>query len=121
MPPPENLGRLLLEVKEGGGRDIHGSRSGFPRPQGCACSQVAGVQSRASWVQIIGRNKNEPNHHVTIQDMEPGDCDLDDEGVVKHLLVAAHRYAMDRMRLMCESMLCRRLDVENVAGIIVSS
>jgi speckle-type POZ protein len=44
------------------------------------------------------------------------DCDLDYEGVVEHLLVAADRYAMDRMRLMCESMLCKRLDAENVAA-----
>ncbi|RLN05552.1 hypothetical protein C2845_PM13G06550 [Panicum miliaceum] len=32
-----------------------------------------------------------------------------------HLLVAAHRYAMDRMKLVCQSIICRNLYVENVA------
>ncbi|GJN13253.1 hypothetical protein PR202_ga31605 [Eleusine coracana subsp. coracana] len=36
--------------------------------------------------------------------------------MVKHLLVAADRYALERMKLMCESILCNRIDVENVAS-----
>lgn len=35
--------------------------------------------------------------------------------MVKHLLVAADRYAMERVKLMCESILCTGLKVENVA------
>ncbi|GJN36727.1 hypothetical protein PR202_gb25617 [Eleusine coracana subsp. coracana] len=36
--------------------------------------------------------------------------------MVKHLLVAADRYALERMKLMCESILCNRIDVKNVAS-----
>ncbi|KAL6843277.1 hypothetical protein ACP4OV_026990 [Aristida adscensionis] len=47
------------------------------------------------------------------------DLDGDDnEVMVKHLLVAADRYAMERMKLVCESILSKRLDVENVAATI---
>ena len=34
----------------------------------------------------------------------------------KHLLVAADKYALGRMKLMCESILCHKLDVANVAS-----
>jgi speckle-type POZ protein len=40
----------------------------------------------------------------------------DGKEMVKHLLVAADRYAMERMKVMCESNLCKSLDVENVTG-----
>jgi speckle-type POZ protein len=95
MPPPENRGRLLLEIKE-------------------AHKIVLAARSpvfKAELYGFIGGKKNEQNHLVTIQDMEPSvfnallhfiytdslpaandDCDLNDEGVVKHLLVAADRY-----------------------------
>lgn len=36
--------------------------------------------------------------------------------MVKHLLVAADRYAMERMKLMCESILSKRIDVHSVAA-----
>ncbi|CAN6348032.1 unnamed protein product [Urochloa humidicola] len=32
------------------------------------------------------------------------------------LIVAAHRYKLDRLKLMCEEMLCRRVDMGTVAG-----
>jgi hypothetical protein len=34
------------------------------------------------------------------------------DAMVKHLLVAADKYAMEKMKLMCESILCERLDEE---------
>jgi speckle-type POZ protein len=34
--------------------------------------------------------------------------------MIRHLLVAADRYAMDRLKLMCQSILCQGLDVKNV-------
>ncbi|KAL6659222.1 hypothetical protein ACP70R_003262 [Stipagrostis hirtigluma subsp. patula] len=77
------------------------------------------------------------NGSITIKDMEPDvfkallhfiytdslpsmeDLDGDDsEEMVKHLLVAADRYAMERMKLMRESILCEKLVVENVANIL---
>uniref|UniRef100_A0A0A8ZJ21 BPM/SPOP BACK domain-containing protein n=1 Tax=Arundo donax TaxID=35708 RepID=A0A0A8ZJ21_ARUDO len=38
------------------------------------------------------------------------------EEMVKHLLVAADRYAIERMKVMCECILGKRLDVQNVAS-----
>jgi speckle-type POZ protein len=71
---------------------------------------------------------------VTIQDMQPAVFkallhfiytdslpDLDDlEGddkceMHRHLLVAADRYAMDRLKMICQSILGKNLNVENVA------
>jgi speckle-type POZ protein len=39
----------------------------------------------------------------------------DTEEMVKHLLVAADRYALERMKVMCECILAKRLDVDSVA------
>ncbi|XBH67285.1 hypothetical protein VPH35_095688 [Triticum aestivum] len=47
--------------------------------------------------------------------------DLEDDDkreMVKHLLVAADKYAMERMKRICEGMLCKSLDVETVATIL---
>ncbi|PUZ50652.1 hypothetical protein GQ55_6G075400 [Panicum hallii var. hallii] len=56
--------------------------------------------------------------HFIYTDSLPAMDDLDgDENreIVKHLLVAADRYAMERMKLVCASILSRRLDVESVS------
>ncbi|CAL5007562.1 unnamed protein product [Urochloa decumbens] len=46
-----------------------------------------------------------------------GNLDEDDYGeMIQHLLVAADRYAMERLKLMCQDILGRNLDVENVAA-----
>jgi speckle-type POZ protein len=45
-----------------------------------------------------------------------GELEGDDYGeMIRHLLVAADRYAMDRLKLMCQNILGSKLDVENVA------
>ncbi|KAF7034384.1 hypothetical protein CFC21_045407 [Triticum aestivum] len=56
--------------------------------------------------------------HFIYTDSLPAMDDLDDgenQEMVKHLLVAADRYAMDRMKMICEGILCKSLDVETVA------
>ncbi|EES14743.1 BTB/POZ and MATH domain-containing protein 1 [Sorghum bicolor] len=72
--------------------------------------------------------------NITVEDMEPDvfkallhfiytdslppldDLDEDEsQEMDKHLLVAADRYAMERMKLMCESILTKRIDVHSVA------
>jgi speckle-type POZ protein len=72
---------------------------------------------------------------VTVEDMQPDvfkyllnfiytdvlpvfDDDVDDDDyseMIKHLLVAADRYAMERMKLLCASVLVENLHVETVA------
>ncbi|OEL15728.1 BTB/POZ and MATH domain-containing protein 1 [Dichanthelium oligosanthes] len=55
--------------------------------------------------------------HFIYTDSLPAMEDLgsDDKEMLKHLLVAADRYAMERLKLICEGILCGSLDVENVA------
>ena len=49
-----------------------------------------------------------------MDDLEAGDR----SELIRHMLVAADRYAMDRLNLMCQSILCDDLNVENVATIL---
>ncbi|CAL5011091.1 unnamed protein product [Urochloa decumbens] len=72
---------------------------------------------------------------VTVEDMQPavfeallhfiyndslpdiGDLEGKDYGeMLRHLLVAADRYAMDRLKVVCQRTICKYLDVENVAS-----
>ncbi|RLN03427.1 hypothetical protein C2845_PM13G07000 [Panicum miliaceum] len=60
--------------------------------------------------------------HFVYKDRFPAMDDLDGseyEEMGKHMLVAADRYGMERMKLMCESILCNRLSVETVAATLV--
>jgi speckle-type POZ protein len=36
--------------------------------------------------------------------------------MIRHLLVAADKYALDRLMLVCQSILCKNLDVETVSA-----
>ncbi|KAF7056767.1 hypothetical protein CFC21_064146 [Triticum aestivum] len=59
--------------------------------------------------------------HFIYTDSLPSMDDLDDDDkreMVKHLLVAGDKYAMERMKRVCEGMLCKSLDVETVATIL---
>uniref|UniRef100_M8AW07 Speckle-type POZ protein-like protein n=1 Tax=Aegilops tauschii TaxID=37682 RepID=M8AW07_AEGTA len=57
--------------------------------------------------------------HFMYTDSLPVMHDLDNHDkkeIIKHLIVAADRYAMERMKLMCESMLCKSLDAKSVGA-----
>ncbi|OEL26137.1 hypothetical protein BAE44_0012844 [Dichanthelium oligosanthes] len=56
--------------------------------------------------------------HFIYNDSLPGMGDLqgnDCGEMMRHLFVAADRYAMDRMKLVCQIIICKKLDVETVA------
>jgi speckle-type POZ protein len=56
-------------------------------------------------------------HFIYTDSLPPLD-DLEAEDyveMVRHLLVAADRYAMERLKLMCQSILCKNLHVQTVA------
>ncbi|KAF8655424.1 hypothetical protein HU200_061170 [Digitaria exilis] len=57
---------------------------------------------------IIGSNDSR-------QEVEEGGEDGEDENKVWELLVAADRYGVERLKLICERVLCKRLDVDKVA------
>ncbi|WVZ87216.1 hypothetical protein U9M48_033891 [Paspalum notatum var. saurae] len=57
-------------------------------------------------------------HFVYTDSMSPSSSDFEDGGgvmVMPRLLVAADRYGLDRLRLMCEVKLCRGIDAKTVA------
>ncbi|KAJ1255689.1 hypothetical protein BS78_K171600 [Paspalum vaginatum] len=86
--------------------------------------------------EFYGPMKDKAMQSITVEDVQPDvfkallvfiyteslpgmDDDLDEvesQEMIKHLLVAADRYAMERMKLMCESILSKRLDVESVTA-----
>ncbi|VAI68657.1 unnamed protein product [Triticum turgidum subsp. durum] len=80
--------------------------------------------------ELYGPMGNRTERNITVEDMQPAvfkellrfiykdslpSVDNLDDDMVKHLLVAADRYAMERMKMICEGILCRSLRVETVA------
>uniref|UniRef100_A0A0A9HAG6 BTB domain-containing protein n=1 Tax=Arundo donax TaxID=35708 RepID=A0A0A9HAG6_ARUDO len=95
---------------------------------------VLAVRSPVLKAELYGPMREARSQHVTIEDMQPAVFrallhfiytdslpGMDDhEGgadteMIRHLLVAADRYAMDRLKLVCQSILCNNLDVETVS------
>ncbi|WVZ94475.1 hypothetical protein U9M48_040362 [Paspalum notatum var. saurae] len=88
--------------------------------------------------ELFGAMKEAKEQLVTIQDMQPvvfkallhfiytdslphmdgREGNGNHKDMLQHLLVAADRYAVDRMKVVCESMLCKDLDAENVSDIL---
>ncbi|GJN36676.1 hypothetical protein PR202_gb25558 [Eleusine coracana subsp. coracana] len=56
--------------------------------------------------------------HFIYTDVLPETGDQRDANLemIQHLLVAADRYAVDRLKLVCQSILCKTLDVQNVCS-----
>ncbi|WVZ94474.1 hypothetical protein U9M48_040361 [Paspalum notatum var. saurae] len=93
------------------------------------------VRSPVFRAELCGAMREAKAQHVTIDDMQPAVFRAllhfiytdslpdtgDDHGgksntdLTCHLLVAADRYAVDRLKLLCESILSKNLDVENVS------
>ncbi|KAJ1267818.1 hypothetical protein BS78_07G087300 [Paspalum vaginatum] len=82
--------------------------------------------------------ETDAHHHVTVRDMRPavfrallhfiytdsvpamGDLGTDEtRELIQHLLVAADRYDMDRLRVVCEHILARIIQEETVASTLV--
>jgi speckle-type POZ protein len=77
---------------------------------------------------------NDTTQHIQVDDMEPAifemllhffytdslppPCDREaySAATMKDLLVAADRYKLDRLKVMCEEKLCKSINVDNVAG-----
>ncbi|KAL6843279.1 hypothetical protein ACP4OV_026992 [Aristida adscensionis] len=96
---------------------------------------VLAMRSPVFEAQLYGPMGDKRRRSITVDDMQPAVFKallhfiytdslpvMDELGMeekqemVKHLLVAADMYAMERMKLICESILCKRLNVENVAA-----
>ncbi|KQJ95639.1 hypothetical protein BRADI_3g18271v3 [Brachypodium distachyon] len=126
----DHFGKLLLEQE---GVDI----AGVGGETFSAHKIVLATRSPVFKAELYGQMKERTASRVTIQDMQPAvfkaflhfiytdslpadmydpDAADGDSEMIRHLLVAADRYAMDRLKLVCQSFLCEYyVDAETVA------
>ncbi|XP_024317146.1 BTB/POZ and MATH domain-containing protein 2-like [Brachypodium distachyon] len=132
VPPSnitEHLGKLL-EAKEEADVTFRVGEETFQ-----AHKILLAVRSPVFRAELCGPMRETSTRCVTIQDMQPAvfrallhfiytdslpdDMDALEEGdkreMVCHLLVAADRYDVDRLKLICQNILGKNLDVETVA------
>ncbi|CAL4935526.1 unnamed protein product [Urochloa decumbens] len=133
VPPSDlsdNLGKLL-ESEEGADVTFEVEGEVFH-----AHKTLLAMRSPVFKAELFGPMRDRETKAIKVEDMQPSvfkallhfvykdslptmddlHLDVEDkEEVVKHLLVAADRYAMERMKLLCESILCKKLNVETVA------
>ncbi|KQJ95651.1 BTB/POZ and MATH domain-containing protein 1 [Brachypodium distachyon] len=132
LPPSDlsdHFGKLLLEEE---GADVTFSVGGETF---AAHKIVLATRSPVFKAELYGQMKERTAQSVTIEDMQPAvfraflhfiytdslaqmeDLDHDDYSeMIRHLLVAADRYAMDRLKLICQNVLCQYIDVDTVAA-----
>ncbi|CAL5007488.1 unnamed protein product [Urochloa decumbens] len=131
--PPFDIGNCLgklLEAEEGADVTFSVGAETFP-----AHKLILAMQSPVFKAELYGPMREGSAQVVTIEDMQPAVFkallhfiytdslpDMDDLGgrdanceVMRHLLVAADRYGVERLKLVCQSILCENLDVKNVA------
>ncbi|KQJ95711.1 BTB/POZ and MATH domain-containing protein 2 [Brachypodium distachyon] len=134
VPPSDlsdDLGKLL-EAKEEADVIFKVKKDVFP-----AHKIVLAMRSPVFKAELYGpmRGNKTRRKYITVEDMQPAVFKAllhfiytdslpsmdeiignDKKELIKHLLVAADRYAMDRLRLICEGILCKSLDVDTVAA-----
>lgn len=133
VPPSDltqDLGRLLESEEEAdvtfevGGEVFHAHKIVLAMRSPVFKAELYGPMMRDKGAEISRRVEGmDPPvfrallHFIYTDSFPPMD-DLDDDEhqhMVKHLLVAADRYGMERMKLICESILCKSLDAGSVA------
>ncbi|CAM0909181.1 unnamed protein product [Alopecurus aequalis] len=134
LPPSELVQNLsqFLEATEGADVSFKVKEEVFP-----AHKIILAMRSPVFRAEFYGPMRDEGRRSITVEDMQPAvfrgllhfiytdslplmdDLDDDDgdeyEEMLRHLLVAADRYGIERMKLMCETKLCETLYVETVA------
>ncbi|XP_004966739.1 BTB/POZ and MATH domain-containing protein 2-like [Setaria italica] len=131
VPPSDlldNLGKLI-EGKKGADATFKVRDELFP-----AHKIVLAMRSPVFEAEFYGPVAKDMKQYFTIEDMQPDvfravlcfiytdsmpsleEFDASDiKEMVRHLLVAADRYAMERLKLICEDILCKSVSVEDVA------
>ncbi|XP_044460394.1 BTB/POZ and MATH domain-containing protein 2-like [Triticum aestivum] len=129
VPPPSLRESLEHMLKDEEGADVTFSvRDQLFRAHRC----VLAARSKVFKAELFGPMKESKTGHIMVDDMEPEvfeallhfmytdampDDDEDEGKIVRlqHLLVAADRYGVDRLKVMCEDKLYEGIDVETVA------
>jgi speckle-type POZ protein len=113
-------------LKSGEGADVTFSVGGQLFP---AHRCILAARSMVFKAELFGAMKEKDAQRIEIDDMEPAvfeallhfvytdslPDDADNNVAMQHLLVAADRYGLDRLRLLCEAKLCDDIDVPTVA------
>ncbi|CAN6236308.1 unnamed protein product [Urochloa humidicola] len=129
LVPPPNLHQDFGEMlKDGEGADVTFTVDGqLFRAHRC----VLAHRSPVFRAELFGPLKEKGTGSIRIDDMEPSifeallhfiytdrlpdSCNDGRNAAMQHLLVAADRYGVERLRLMCESKLSEAIDVETVS------
>ncbi|CAL5007509.1 unnamed protein product [Urochloa decumbens] len=135
VPPPdmpECLGRLL---EEGVGTDVN---INVGDETFAAHKIMLAMRSPVFKAQLYGPMKEKTEQDLTVDDMQPavfrallrfiytdslpaiigGQYEDDRREMVCHLLVAADRYGMERLKTICQGILCKALAVHTVADML---
>ncbi|GJN01695.1 hypothetical protein PR202_ga18976 [Eleusine coracana subsp. coracana] len=128
VPQPNLLQDFAQMLKDGEGADVTFSVGDQLFP---AHRCVLAARSAVLKAELFSPMKEKATKHIRIDDIEPSifeallhfiytdslpdDCDADKNVPMQHLLVAADRYGLDRLRLMCEVKMCNSIDAETVA------
>lgn len=131
VPPCDMMEQFgkLLEQKKGADVSFIVGADSFE-----AHKIVLAARSPVFMAEFYGRMRESGTRSVTVEDMQPDvfrallhfiytdslpdmdDLDRDEYSeMIRHLLVASDRYAMERLKLICQSILSKNLDVETVA------
>ncbi|KAJ1276442.1 hypothetical protein BS78_05G214800 [Paspalum vaginatum] len=135
VPPPDlqrHLGDLLADKVVGGDVTFEVGGEEF-----MAHKYVLAARSPVFKAALFGTMKESAATRIKIDDMEPRvfqamlhfiytDSVLDDQidradrtMVAQHLLVAADRYGLERLKLVCEDMLCSCMDTSTAVSTLV--
>ncbi|XP_047062209.1 BTB/POZ and MATH domain-containing protein 1-like [Lolium rigidum] len=134
--PPSNLSDNLGKLLETGDKaDVEFNVKGEVFP---AHKIVLAMRSPVFNAELYGPMRDQTSQKITVEDIQPDvfkallhfiytdslpsmedvhDADENKE-MVKHLLVAADRYAIERLKMICECILCKSLDVKSVATML---
>ncbi|CAN6229626.1 unnamed protein product [Urochloa humidicola] len=133
VPQPKLRQDLTHMLKNGEGADVTFNVGGQLFP---AHKCMLAARSMVFKAELFGPMKEKDAQCIKVDDMEPtifeallyfvytdslpDDCTADSSNVaMQHLLVAADRYGLDRLRLMSEAKLCQDIDVQTVATTLV--
>ncbi|CAL4997553.1 unnamed protein product [Urochloa decumbens] len=138
--PPSNIKEQLSELLDAAVQVCEDVTFSVRGETFTASRKVLALRSPVFKAELYGPMSEGRAKHLTIEDMQPavfrallhfintdslpadvdhqhhgGDSSSTDCEMIWHLLEAADRYAVERLKVLCESILCKNLDAETVS------